>query len=133
MAEVTLAQQEADIQRICQVLSLRRDEWPVRAEAAAGRPPPDDVLRRWLALRDTAVFRPYEIIRLLRWGVVQPGIWLVCCLASRLDGWRWDVKGEYPRESALCFRRALIATRGVTEHDALWQRARDVLRRSRRA
>lgn len=131
LAAVTVGQQEADIRRLCDVLELRREDWPVSASVDAGAPPQDDVVRRWVGLRAAARMRPYEIIRMLKWGVVQPGIWLVCCLANRLDGWVWEMTGEYPKESVSCIRRCLIATRGIVESDPLWQHARNILRRRR--
>jgi hypothetical protein len=68
-----------------------------------------------------------ELLR--RCGWTRPGVdhLLVTVVATRLDGWRWEERGRYPKAAAALFRRAAWVLRDVSVAHPLNVRLRTAL------
>ena len=118
---VTKEQQETDIRCLCRYAGVEYDAWPARPTTDV---PPH--LPKWSRFEESTRRRVKDMVDALGWtDPVECGYYMLVVFARNLPGWRFNSSEKgYKRDAGLLFRRALLATRGLTPDHHLMKQIR---------
>jgi hypothetical protein len=119
LGPISVAQQNADIARLCAVCDIARDAWPtIPAEVGAS---PASLIRGWPSIPRTQPLGIGDWVKRLRdGGSPMPRGWLytLAVFVRYLDGWNEHIatlpgRPGYLKAAVPFMRRVLLATRGI--------------------
>ena len=133
---ISMEQQEADIQRVCELLKLSPTQWPNRADAGGNAANPCPAfIKQWNSIKSTHTAGIGEWIRRLGCTPTAfPRRWLytIAVLMRQLEGWSsqattiMNQKG-YIKAAVPFIRRVLLVTRGMGMSHPMSERMQKVL------